>query len=66
LDTGSGKTLIQTSVTRQLNLPVQPLSNGHFSMMFAAEGSPIHVNGFVDISFNINGLIIPHTVYVVE
>lgn len=35
-------------------------------MMFAAEGSPIHVNGVVDISFNINGLIIPHTVYVVD
>jgi len=66
LDTGSGTTLIKTAIARKLNLLVKSIPSGNTSNLFAAEGSQLTIDGVVDNVFNVNGLLIPHTVYVVH
>ena len=66
LDTGSGSSLIRSSFARKLKLTVRPVQEGQVSSLFAAEGSRLVIDGVADITFNVNGLLIAHTVYVVE
>jgi hypothetical protein len=65
LDTGSGSTLINSSLARKLKLPIRPVQKGQLSCLFAAEGSKLNIEGVTDITFNVSGLLIMHTVYVV-
>jgi hypothetical protein len=65
LDTGSGSTLINSSLARKLKLPIRPVQKGQLSCLFAAEGSKLNIEGATDITFNVSGLLIMHTVYVV-
>lgn len=66
IDTGSGTTLIKSTVAKKLNLSVRPIEQGQLSCLYAAEGSKLIVEGVTDITFNIGGLLIAHTVYVVK
>jgi hypothetical protein len=66
LDTGSGCTLIKSSLAQTLNLPVRDIAAGELTQMFAAEGSRLHVKGVSDVTFNISGLFILHSVYIVD
>jgi hypothetical protein len=65
LDTGSGSTLINSSLARKLMLPIRHVQKGQLSCLFAAEGSKLNIEGVTDITFNVSGLLIMHTVYVV-
>ena len=65
IDTGSGSTLIKTALAKQLKLPITPVQQGQLSCLFAAEGSRLKIEGGTDITFNVSGLLIMHTVYVV-
>jgi len=58
--------MIKTAIARKLNLLIKPIPSGNASNLFAAEGSLLTIDGVVDIVFNVNGLLIPHTVYVVN
>ena len=66
IDTGSGTTLINSKLANKLKLSIQPIQKGQLSCLFAAEGSKLYIDGVTDIIFNVNGLLIAHTVYVVE
>jgi hypothetical protein len=65
LDTGSGSTLINCSLARKLKLPIRPVQKGQLSCLFAAEGYKLNIEGVTDNTFNVSGLLIMHTVYVV-
>jgi hypothetical protein len=65
LDTGSGTTLIRSNLAHKLNLSIRPVQEGQLSCLFAAEGSKLIVDGVADVTFNISGLFVDHTVYVV-
>jgi hypothetical protein len=62
VDTGSGTTLIKTAVVHKLKLSIRPVQTGELSCLFAAEGSKIIVDGIADVTFNIFGLFIAHSV----
>lgn len=66
LDTGSGYTLIKSSLAHKLHLSVRNVQTGELSSLFAAEGSKLRIDGVSEIIINVSGLLIPHTVYVVE
>jgi hypothetical protein len=66
IDTGSGTTLIRSNIARKMNLSIRPVQKGQLSCLYAAEGSKLIVDGVADVTFNISGLSIDHTVYVVE
>jgi hypothetical protein len=65
IDTGSGTTLIKSSSAAKLNLPIRPVQKDEFSCPFAAEGSKLTADGIADVTFNIGGLLIVHSVYLV-
>jgi hypothetical protein len=58
--------LIRSNIARQMNLSIRPVQEGQLSSLYAAEGSKLIVDGVADVTFNISGLSIDHTVYVVE
>jgi predicted aspartyl protease len=51
LDTGSGSTLINSSLARKLKLPIRPVQKGQLSCLFAAEGSKLNIEGVTDITY---------------
>ena len=58
IDSGSVQNLISLKLVQRLNLEVQPLLSGDLRWLFAAEGSRLKVNSFVEVNFNFSGLII--------
>jgi hypothetical protein len=51
-------------MARRLRLKIMPLSDDSECVLQSANGSPLELVGKADISLNILGLIIPHTVTV--
>jgi hypothetical protein len=51
-------------MARRLRLKIMPLSDDSECVLQSANGSPLELVGKADISLNISGLIIPHTVTV--
>jgi len=66
LDTGSHVSLLKSTLANKLNLSLRDTQPGELSFLFAAEGSKLHVNGIADITFNVSGVFISHSVYVVS
>jgi hypothetical protein len=64
LDTGSGTTLIRSNLAHKLNFSIRPVQ-GQLSCLFTAKGAQLIVDVVDDVTFNISGLFVDHTVYVV-
>ena len=58
--------LIKSALADEFKLPVRAIQPGELPFLFATEGSMLHVNGIADITFNVGGLFIAHSVYVVS
>ena len=56
---------MKSSLADKFKLPVRAIQSGELPFLFAAEGSKLHVDGIADITFNVSGLFIAHSVYVV-
>jgi hypothetical protein len=57
---------MKTALPNRLNLSIRPVQTGELSCLIAAEGSALIIEGVADITFNISGLFIAHSVYVVS
>jgi hypothetical protein len=66
LDTGSHVSLIKSTLANKLKLSVRANKPDEMEVSFAAQGSRLFVDGVVDFTFNISGLVIAHSVYVVS
>jgi hypothetical protein len=58
--------LLKSTLANKLNLSLRDTQPDEMPFLFAAEGSRLHVEGIADITFNVSGLFISHSVYVVS
>ena len=59
IDSGAVQSLISETFAKRLNLKIQPLLQNDSTYLFAAEGSRLHVKGFIETNINFSGLLIP-------
>ena len=64
VDSGSITSVISQSLASKLGLPIQATSFN--TPLLAATGKPLKAVGSVDITFQLQGLLIPHTFLVIE
>jgi len=66
LDTGSGCTIMNERVARELRLTINSLRKGDSRRLLTASGTPLYVEGSCDLNINFSGLIVPHNVLIVR
>ena len=68
LYTGSGSTIMNERVARELRLTINPLCKGDNRRLLTASGrpTPLYVVGSFDLNINFSGLIVPDNVLIVH
>ena len=66
IDTGANHSCVSASFVKRLRLHQNVRNARSCSRLFTADGKPMTVRGTVDLSLNINGLLIPFYFHVVE
>ena len=64
VDSGSVSSVISRSLAHNLQLPIEPITSNN--PLFADTGHQLKVIGKVEITFQLNGLLIPHIFTVIE
>ena len=66
VDTGASRTVASEECRRQIGAPLQPLQHGEINKLYAADGRVVDIKGKIDCDVNINGLIIPFKILIVN
>jgi len=61
IDSGATRSCVSAKIVSKLKIPVSPLSPDVPEDVFTADNSSMHIVGQIDVSVNINGLIVPQT-----
>ena len=66
VDTGASRSVASEDCRKQIGATLQPLEQGEISQLFAADGRVVKIQGKIDCDININGLIIPFKILIVN
>ena len=66
VDTGASRSVASEECRRQIGAPLQPLEAGETSELYAADGRMVKIQGKIDCDIDIQGLIIPFKIFVVD
>ena len=66
LDSGATRSCVSAKFVKRLHLTPSPLDATFPDEVFTADNSSMKILGKIDLSVNINGLIVPHTFIVLS